>query len=84
VPEWGGIGKFLIVLGVALVVLGALVTVFGRLPGGGLGFGWLGKLPGDFLFKRDSVTFYFPLATSILISVALSILLYLVSFFLHR
>jgi len=84
VPEWGGIGKFLILSGVSLVILGALITIVGRLPSGGSGLGWLGKLPGDFLFKRDSVTFYFPLATSILISIALSVLLYLISFFLNR
>ncbi|HET7059256.1 MAG TPA: DUF2905 domain-containing protein [Nitrospiraceae bacterium] len=80
--ELGGIGKLLIVLGVALVILGALATLLGKLSGAG--FGWLGKLPGDFLFKRDNATFYFPLATSLLISVALSVLLYLVSFFLKR
>jgi hypothetical protein len=84
VSELGGIGKLLIVLGVALVILGVLATLLGRLSGAGLGFGWLGKLPGDFLFKRDNATFYFPLATSLLISVALSVLLYLVSFFLKR
>ena len=82
--DLGGIGKLLIVLGASLVILGAIVTLLDKLSSGGSGFGWLGKLPGDFLFKRDNATFYFPLATSLLISVALSVLLYLVSFFLKR
>jgi len=83
VPELSGMGKLLVVLGVALVVAGGLITILGKLPGGS-GFGWLGKLPGDFLFKRDHATFYFPLATSILISVALSVVLYLISWLLKR
>jgi hypothetical protein len=84
VPELGGVGKLLVVVGVLLVVIGGLITFLDKLPGLGSGFGWLGRLPGDFLIKRDHVSFYFPLATSILISIALSVVLYLVSFFLKR
>ena len=82
-PELSGMGKLLLVLGIALTIVGGLITLLDKLPGSS-GFGWLGKLPGDFLFKRDHVTFYFPLATSILISVALSVVLYLISLFLKR
>ena len=82
-PELSGMGKLLLVLGIALVFIGGLIMLIGKLPSGSA-FGWLGKLPGDFLFKRDHVTFYFPLATSILISVALSVVLYLISLFLKR
>lgn len=59
-------------LGVALVVIGGLVTLLGRtgLP--------LGRLPGDFLYRGKNATFYFPLASSILISVVLSIVLFLI------
>jgi hypothetical protein len=62
----------LVVLGVALVVIGGLVMLLGRtgLP--------LGKLPGDILYRGKNTTFYFPLASSILISVVLSIILFLV------
>jgi hypothetical protein len=82
-PEVSGIGKLLVVLGIALVVVGGLLMLLGKLPGGS-GFGWIGKLPGDLLLKRDNVTFYFPLVTSILISIALSVILYLASIFLKR
>lgn len=82
--EWSGLGKLLMLLGVVLVGIGGLITLLDQLPGMGSGLGWLGRLPGDFLIKRDHATFYFPLATSILISIALSVVLYLVSFLLKR
>ena len=67
--EWG---KILIFLGIALLVLGILLVALGRtnLP--------LGRLPGDILYRGKHTTFYFPLGTSILLSVVLSIVLYLV------
>lgn len=83
-PEVGGIGKLLVVIGIALAAVGGLITLLDKLFGTGPGFGWLGKLPGDFLVKRDHVTFYFPLATSILISIVLSAVLYLMSVFFRR
>ena len=78
-PEF--IGKTLIVLGVGIVVLGVIVSLLGKWPGEGTGLGWLGKLPGDIFIKRDNFTFYFPLSTSIIISIVGSLLLY---FFLKR
>ena len=65
-------GRLLIILGVALVVIGGVVMLLGRtgLP--------LGRLPGDFLYRGKNTTFYFPLASSILISVVLSIVLFLI------
>jgi len=61
------LGKTLIILGGVLVVVGLLLTLGGKLP-------WLGRLPGDIVIQRDNFTFYFPLATSILLSVVLSLL----------
>lgn len=78
-PEF--IGKTLIVLGLGIVALGIVVSLLGKWPGEGTGLGWLGKLPGDIFIKRDNFTFYFPLGTSIVISVVGSLLLY---FFLKR
>jgi len=70
-------GRMLVILGIALVVIGGIVMLLGRtgLP--------LGRLPGDILYKGKNTTFYFPLATSILISVVLSIVLYLIGRLKH-
>ena len=66
------IGKLLILIGVILVILGATLILAGKLP-------WLGKLPGDIYIQRRNFTFFFPLTTSILLSVVLSLLVYLFS-----
>jgi len=65
-------GRILVVLGVALVVIGGIVMLLGRtgMP--------LGRLPGDFLYRGKNTTFYFPLASSIVISIVLSVVLFLV------
>ncbi len=65
-------GRILVALGVALVVIGGIVMLLGRtgMP--------LGRLPGDFLYRRKNTTFYFPLASSIVISIVLSVVLFLV------
>lgn len=66
------IGRMLVMLGVVLVVIGGIVMLLGRtgVP--------LGRLPGDVLYRGKNTTFYFPLASSILISVVLSIVLFLI------
>ena len=68
-----GLGKILIGLGVLIALMGALLVLAGRLPG----LGPIGKLPGDILVKRDNFTFYFPITTSLLASVILSLLAWL-------
>ncbi|ABB30995.1 hypothetical protein GeomeDRAFT_2118 [Geobacter metallireducens RCH3] len=65
-----GLGKSLIVFGLIIAAIGVALTFAGKIP-------WLGRLPGDIYVKRDNFTFYFPLATSILISVILSLILWL-------
>ena len=65
-----GIGKSLIVIGLIIALVGVVITLAGRLP-------WLGRLPGDIYVKRENFTFYFPLATSILVSLLLSFILWL-------
>ena len=65
------LGRLLIVFGVLLVIAGLLLTLGGRIP-------WLGRLPGDVYVQRGSWTFYFPIVTSLLVSVVLSLLLYLI------
>jgi hypothetical protein len=63
------LGRVLIVVGGVLLLAGIVLTAFG-----GLG---LGRLPGDFVYRRGSFTFYFPIVTSILLSIVLSLLLWL-------
>ena len=66
------LGKVLIVLGSVLMLAGIVLVLFGRLhlP--------LGRLPGDIVYRGKNTTFYFPLATSILLSVLLTLVLYLI------
>jgi hypothetical protein len=65
-----GLGRMLIVAGLVVAAVGALLLLSGKVP-------WLGRLPGDFLVRREKFTFFFPLATSLLISVILSLILWL-------
>lgn len=70
------IGKMLVFFGIVLAAIGLLLVLFGRtLP--------IGRLPGDILYRGKHTTFYFPLATSILLSVVLSVILYLVNRIRH-
>jgi hypothetical protein len=64
------LGKSLIAVGLIIALIGVVLTLAGRIP-------WLGRLPGDIYVKRENFTFYFPLATSIIISVILSFILWL-------
>ena len=65
-----GLGKLLIIAGIVLALAGVVVSMLGRVP-------WLGRLPGDILVRRDNFTFYFPLASCLLVSAVVSLLLYL-------
>jgi DUF2905 family protein len=65
------LGRMLIVLGVVIAAVGLLLVLVGRLP-------WLGRLPGDIAIQRGNWSFYFPLGTSILLSVTLTLLLWLI------
>jgi len=82
--EWSALGKVMIGIGLGIAGLGVLLMVADRIPGLGSAFSWLGKLPGDLSFKRDNVSFYFPIATSLLLSIILSLLFYIVGWFFRR
>jgi hypothetical protein len=71
------LGKLLIIFGLILLVAGLLFLFLGRtgLP--------IGRLPGDILYRGKHTTFYFPLATSLVLSVLLSVVLYVISRFRH-
>lgn len=67
------LGKLIIILGAILVAIGLLFVLLARtqLP--------IGRLPGDIVHRRRNFTFYFPLATSILLSIVLSLVFYFLS-----
>jgi Protein of unknown function (DUF2905) len=66
-----GLGRTLIAIGAMLVVLGLLITLGQRLPFR------IGRLPGDIVIRGKNSVFYFPLATSIVVSIVLSVVLWL-------
>jgi len=64
------IGKMLIFIGLIIIIIGFLITVLGRLG--------LGRLPGDIIIQKKNFTFIFPLASSIVISIILTILMWII------
>mgnify|MGYP001400390918 CR=1 FL=1 len=66
-----GLGRMLIIMGLVIAAIGALLALSGKIP-------WLGRLPGDIMVRKERFTFYFPLATSLLVSVILSLILWLI------
>jgi hypothetical protein len=67
----GEMAKAIILIGAVIVAIGLVMLLFQKTP-------FPGKLPGDILIKRENFTFYFPLATSIIISIIISLILYLI------
>jgi hypothetical protein len=65
------LGRVLIVAGVVIAIAGVVLLVVGRVP-------WLGRLPGDIHVERGNWSFHFPLATSLLLSVLLTLVFYLI------
>ena len=72
--EFGSFAKLLIMFGIILAAVGGVLLFIGKVP-------YIGRLPGDIYIQRKNFTFYFPLATSILLSIVLTLLL---SFFSRR
>ncbi|HLN91880.1 MAG TPA: DUF2905 domain-containing protein [Patescibacteria group bacterium] len=67
---WTSLGKGLILIGLLITAVGVLFLYSEKI-------GWIGRLPGDITIRRENVTVYFPLATCLLISVLLSLLIWL-------
>lgn len=65
------VGRLLIYLGMALIIIGLIILYGGK-------FNFFGKLPGDFVIRKENFTFYFPLMTSVLLSILLSLIIYIV------
>ena len=63
-------GRLLVIFGIVLIVFGGIFLAGGKLP-------WLGRLPGDIVVERKNFSFYFPLATSLLLSLLLTLIFWL-------
>lgn len=68
--QFSGMGKMLIIAGGCLILAGLVIMLAGKIP-------YLGKLPGDFFIQKKNFHFFFPLTTSILLSLLFSLILYL-------
>lgn len=64
------LGRFLVIAGLFIAAVGALLW-------SGFGRGWLGRLPGDIHYTRDNFSFHFPIVTCLLLSILLSLILWL-------
>ena len=64
------LGRSLVIFGIVLIALGVLFMLGGKLP-------WFGRLPGDIYVQKKSFTFFFPITTSILVSIILTIIMLL-------
>jgi len=67
--EFQSFGKIIITVGVVLVFVGIVISFWDKIP-------LLGKLPGDIFYKGKNFTFYFPVVTSLLLSLIISLILY--------
>ena len=67
--EFFHFGRMLIIIGLILAAVGVLFLLGGKIL-------WFGRLPGDILYRGKNVTFYFPIVTSIVVSIILSLILY--------
>lgn len=64
-------GRFLIIVGVVVISIGLFLEFAGKIP-------LIGKLPGDFVIRKENFTLYFPLATGIILSILLTVVLNLI------
>jgi hypothetical protein len=71
------VGRLLIILGFIIIALGLVILLAGRLP-------FIGHLPGDILIRRGGGSFYFPLVTSFVLSVALTVVLNVLTLVFRR
>ena len=62
------VGRILLFVGLGVAALGVVLLLGGKIP-------WLGRLPGDIVYRKGNFTFYFPLVTSILLSIVLTLVL---------
>jgi uncharacterized protein HemY len=81
---WSGIGRLLIITGLSVAAIGVLLALAEKWPGVGAAFGWIGKLPGDLSITRERFSLYVPIATSLVFSILLSLVFYILSWLFRR
>ncbi len=74
-PDLTALGRFLIMIGIAILLIGGVLFWAGKSPG----LSWLGRLPGDIYIQRKNFSFYFPFTTGLIISLLLSVVLWLLT-----
>ena len=72
IEPFGQIGKVFIIIGIISIALGLILIFMNKIP-------YIGKLPGDIIIQRKNFTFYFPLMTSLLLSIILSLICWILS-----
>jgi len=70
--DFSGVGRILLIIGIVIAGIGLVLIFAGKIP-------WFGKLPGDFFWRGKNVSFYFPLTTSILVSIILTLILWFIN-----
>lgn len=65
-------GKYIIIAGIIIVIIGLIISFAGNK------FGWFGNLPGDIKIEKENVKIYFPITTMIIISIVISLILWLI------
>jgi hypothetical protein len=78
------LGRWLIITGLIIAAAGSLLTLVEKWPALGSTFNWIGRLPGDISITREQFSLYIPIATSLLFSALLSLLLYILSWLFRR
>ncbi|HJY64266.1 MAG TPA: DUF2905 domain-containing protein [Ignavibacteria bacterium] len=68
------LGKYLIIFGAVIIIVGVILTFFPKIN-------FFGHMPGDIIIKRENFSFYFPIVTSILLSIVLTLIFWLINFF---
>ena len=81
---WSGVGRWLIIVGLAVAALGGLMALIERWPGVASTLSWIGKLPVDFYITRERFSVYVPIATSLVLSILVSLVLYVLSWLFRR
>jgi hypothetical protein len=72
VPDFSSLGKLLLIIGLVIAGLGLAMLLAAKIP-------WIGKLPGDLIWRGKNITVYFPLMTSLIVSLVLTIVLWFIN-----